>query len=102
MSFRWEGRRHWRTPANSTNLSVVAFDFSSLPHLAVSSSTPPPSTSPIPVKIKSEPISPPRDPHAGSAGSNGSVSGPSSASASLHHPGQYDEPGLTNYELALL
>ncbi|KDR18664.1 Myocyte-specific enhancer factor 2 [Zootermopsis nevadensis] len=32
-----------------------------LPHLAVSSSTPPPSTSPLPVKIKSEPISPPRD-----------------------------------------
>lgn len=37
---------------------------SSLPHLAVSSSTPPPSaTSPIPVKIKSEPISPPRSEH---------------------------------------
>ncbi|XP_021921471.1 myocyte-specific enhancer factor 2 isoform X3 [Zootermopsis nevadensis] len=34
---------------------------SGLPHLAVSSSTPPPSTSPLPVKIKSEPISPPRD-----------------------------------------
>lgn len=36
-----------------------------LPHLAVSSSTPPPtSSSPLPVKIKSEPISPPRDhPH---------------------------------------
>lgn len=35
-----------------------------LPHLAVSSSTPPPtSASPLPVKIKSEPISPPRDHH---------------------------------------
>ena len=34
---------------------------SGLPHLAVSSSTPPPATSPLPVKIKSEPISPPRD-----------------------------------------
>nr|XP_023020030.1 myocyte-specific enhancer factor 2 isoform X2 [Leptinotarsa decemlineata] len=35
-----------------------------LPHLAVSSSTPPPtSSSPIPVKIKSEPISPPREHH---------------------------------------
>ncbi|KAG5890115.1 hypothetical protein JTB14_005244 [Gonioctena quinquepunctata] len=33
-----------------------------LPHLAVSSSTPPPtSSSPIPLKIKSEPISPPRE-----------------------------------------
>ncbi|CAG9759945.1 unnamed protein product [Ceutorhynchus assimilis] len=35
-----------------------------LPHLAVSSSTPPPTSgSPLPVKIKSEPISPPRDHH---------------------------------------
>ncbi|XP_019764997.1 myocyte-specific enhancer factor 2 isoform X1 [Dendroctonus ponderosae] len=35
-----------------------------LPHLAVSSSTPPPTAgSPLPVKIKSEPISPPRDHH---------------------------------------
>lgn len=35
-----------------------------LPHLAVSSSTPPPSSSsPIPIKIKSEPISPPREHH---------------------------------------
>ncbi|GIY41857.1 myocyte-specific enhancer factor 2 [Caerostris darwini] len=34
---------------------------SSLPHLSVSSATPPPSSSPLPVKIKSEPISPPRD-----------------------------------------
>ncbi|XP_060537086.1 myocyte-specific enhancer factor 2 isoform X2 [Cylas formicarius] len=35
-----------------------------LPHLAVSSSTPPPtSSSPLPVKIKSEPISPPREHH---------------------------------------
>ncbi|KAL1493022.1 hypothetical protein ABEB36_011165 [Hypothenemus hampei] len=35
-----------------------------LPHLGVSSSTPPPTTgSPLPVKIKSEPISPPRDHH---------------------------------------
>ncbi|XP_072402797.1 myocyte-specific enhancer factor 2 isoform X1 [Diabrotica undecimpunctata] len=37
---------------------------SCLPHLAVSSSTPPPtSSSPLPVKIKSEPISPPREHH---------------------------------------
>ncbi|NP_001310744.1 myocyte-specific enhancer factor 2-like [Parasteatoda tepidariorum] len=34
---------------------------SSLPHLSVSSATPPPSSSPLPIKIKSEPISPPRD-----------------------------------------
>ena len=36
---------------------------SGLPHLSVSSSTPPPASSPLPVKIKSEPISPPRDHH---------------------------------------
>lgn len=41
---------------------------SGLPHLAVSSSTPPPSSSPLPVKIKSEPISPPRDHHHLSSG----------------------------------
>jgi hypothetical protein len=36
--------------------------YSGIPHLAVSNSTPPPSSSsPIPVKIKAEPISPPRD-----------------------------------------
>lgn len=35
---------------------------SGIPHLAVSNSTPPPSSSsPAPVKIKAEPISPPRD-----------------------------------------
>ncbi|XP_023248414.1 myocyte-specific enhancer factor 2 [Copidosoma floridanum] len=57
---------------------------SSLPHhMSVSNSTPPPSTSPIPVKIKSEPISPPRD-HHGGGGSNGSLAGHAS---SLHHPG---------------
>jgi len=42
---------------------LFQFDiYSGIPHLAVSNSTPPPSsTSPIPVKIKAEPISPPRD-----------------------------------------
>ncbi|EAT47316.1 AAEL001567-PA [Aedes aegypti] len=34
---------------------------SGLPHLAVPNSTPPPSTSPLTVKIKAEPISPPRE-----------------------------------------
>ncbi|XP_034948950.1 myocyte-specific enhancer factor 2 isoform X2 [Chelonus insularis] len=58
---------------------------SSLPHLAVSSSTPPPSTSPLPVKIKSEPISPPRDPHNSNSGpgGGGNISGP--GSSNLHH-----------------
>lgn len=47
----------------------------------MSSSTPPPSTSPLPVKIKSEPISPPRDPHGGNSGLNSGPGGPSN----LHH-----------------
>jgi MADS-box transcription enhancer factor 2 len=42
------------------NLSASLHN-SGIPHLAVSNSTPPPSSSPIPVKIKAEPISPPRD-----------------------------------------
>ncbi|XP_055630674.1 myocyte-specific enhancer factor 2 isoform X3 [Toxorhynchites rutilus septentrionalis] len=40
---------------------------SGLPHLAVSNSTPPPSTSPLSVKIKAEPISPPREHHSSSS-----------------------------------
>ncbi|XP_014601972.1 PREDICTED: myocyte-specific enhancer factor 2 isoform X4 [Polistes canadensis] len=67
----------------SSDLGSLAWSHQSgLPHLAVSSSTPPPSTSPLPVKIKSEPISPPRDPHGG--GNSGSSGGPSNAS-NLHH-----------------
>ncbi|XP_037903470.1 myocyte-specific enhancer factor 2 isoform X3 [Hermetia illucens] len=41
--------------------------YSGLSHLTISNSTPPPSTSPISVKVKSEPVSPPRD-HHGSTG----------------------------------
>ncbi|XP_033210734.1 myocyte-specific enhancer factor 2 isoform X4 [Belonocnema kinseyi] len=64
----------------SSDLGNLAWSHQSLPHLAVSSSTPPPPTSPLPVKIKSEPISPPRDPHGG----NNGPSGPSNPS-NLHH-----------------
>uniref|UniRef100_A0A182MA84 MADS-box domain-containing protein n=1 Tax=Anopheles culicifacies TaxID=139723 RepID=A0A182MA84_9DIPT len=62
--------------------------FSGLPHLAVSNSTPPPSTSPLSVKIKAEPISPPRDHHNTShhhgvpgGGSGNSANGGSSTGA---------------------
>lgn len=45
-------------PILNRSLSIC----SGIPHLAVSNSTPPPSSSsPAPVKIKAEPISPPRD-----------------------------------------
>ncbi|XP_054090529.1 myocyte-specific enhancer factor 2 isoform X13 [Zeugodacus cucurbitae] len=54
-----------------------------LPHLAVPNSTPPPATSPVSIKVKSEPQSPPRDLSGchhqqnsnGSAGSSGSGGG---------------------------
>ncbi|XP_053690157.1 myocyte-specific enhancer factor 2 isoform X3 [Sabethes cyaneus] len=48
---------------------------SGLPHLAVSNSTPPPSTSPLSVKIKAEPISPPREHHASSHHHHNNLSG---------------------------
>ncbi|XP_068147350.1 myocyte-specific enhancer factor 2 isoform X3 [Drosophila tropicalis] len=61
----------------------------SLSHLAVSNSTPPPATSPVSIKVKAEPQSPPRDLSAsghqhsnGSTGSGGSSSSTSSSNAS--------------------
>uniref|UniRef100_A0A4D5RA05 Myocyte-specific enhancer factor 2 n=1 Tax=Scolopendra viridis TaxID=118503 RepID=A0A4D5RA05_SCOVI len=68
-----------------------------LPHLAVSSSTPPPaSTSPMPIKIKSEPISPPRDNAPSSQlqrppSSTGHLS-PNSSSPDGSHSSDYDGP----------
>ncbi|XP_049309143.1 myocyte-specific enhancer factor 2 isoform X8 [Bactrocera dorsalis] len=64
-----------------------------LPHLAVPNSTPPPATSPVSIKVKSEPQSPPRDlsgchhqqnsnGSAGSSGSGGGGGGSSSNSVS--------------------
>lgn len=48
--------------------SLAGQHSSGLPHLAVSNSTPPPSTSPLSsVKIKAEPISPPREHHSSSS-----------------------------------
>ncbi|XP_041769805.1 myocyte-specific enhancer factor 2 isoform X1 [Anopheles merus] len=61
--------------------------FSGLPHLAVSNSTPPPSTSPLSVKIKAEPISPPRDHHNNSHHHGGAPGGGSSSGASGSAPG---------------
>ncbi|XP_073844227.1 myocyte enhancer factor 2 isoform X3 [Musca autumnalis] len=43
-----------------------------LSHLSVSNSTPPPATSPVSIKVKSEPQSPPRDLSGGHQHSNGS------------------------------
>lgn len=69
--------------------------FSGLPHLAVSNSTPPPATSPLSVKIKAEPISPPREHHnnvshqhhhgPGATGGGGGVNGTLSGSSSTNN-----------------
>lgn len=61
----------WSGPQIQTSLAHT----SGLPHLAVSSSTPPPASSPVPVKIKSEPISPPREHHPHLSAGNGGGGG---------------------------
>jgi len=74
--FNSSGILHQWTHNNA--LSAAALNHSSpggqpqgLPHLSVSASTPPPSsTSPLSVKIKSEPFSPPRDLTAGNQHNN--------------------------------
>lgn len=55
---------------------------SGLPHLAVSSSTPPPSTSPMHIKVKSEPVSPPREQHHSSIMGSGGGGGHNSSGGS--------------------
>lgn len=72
---------------------VFIFVFS-LSHLAVSNSTPPPSTSPIAIKVKSEPVSPPRDHHMAHPQSSASLSittmnNATSNSNVLNHPQQH-------------
>lgn len=67
---------------------------SGLPHLAVSNSTPPPSTSPLHIKVKSEPVSPPREHHSSIMGGGGhcqsgltaSMNNTSSNISVLSHP----------------
>lgn len=66
----------------------------SLSHLAVSNSTPPPSTSPIAIKVKSEPVSPPRDHHLTHTQSSASLSITTMNNATsnisvLNHPQQH-------------
>ncbi|XP_059224453.1 myocyte-specific enhancer factor 2 isoform X4 [Stomoxys calcitrans] len=52
-----------------------------LSHLSVSNSTPPPATSPVSIKVKSEPQSPPRDLSGGHQHSNGSNLGSSNSTS---------------------
>lgn len=62
--------------------------------MAVSNSTPPPSTSPIAIKVKSEPVSPPRDHHMAHTQSTASLSITTMNNATsnisvLNHPQQH-------------
>ncbi|EAL41746.3 AGAP007608-PA [Anopheles gambiae str. PEST] len=74
----------WSAASSHSQNTIL---FSGLPHLAVSNSTPPPSTSPLSVKIKAEPISPPRDHHNTSHHHGGAPGGGSSSGASGSAPG---------------
>ncbi|XP_050702542.1 myocyte-specific enhancer factor 2-like isoform X1 [Eriocheir sinensis] len=49
-----------------TSNSTLGMTHSNLPHLSISSSTPPPASSP-PIKVKTEPLSPSRDPSSSSS-----------------------------------
>lgn len=51
----------WNNP-NISNIQHARYD--GVPHLAISTSTPPPSTSPLAIKVKAEPLSPQREQHA--------------------------------------
>ncbi|XP_055379878.1 myocyte-specific enhancer factor 2 isoform X2 [Condylostylus longicornis] len=87
-------------PSWTTHPSLTTVQHTSgLPHLAVSNSTPPPSTSPVSVKVKSEPVSPPRDhSQSTSGGSSNSGSGPSGNSSTIigqnhhHHHHHHHHP----------
>ncbi|XP_059479584.1 myocyte-specific enhancer factor 2 isoform X2 [Neocloeon triangulifer] len=96
----------WNTPGPlSSSLghpSGVLLSYSGLPHLAVSSSTPPPATSPLPVKIKSEPISPPRGEAGGHLSSRPSSTGhltpTPGTSTSVNHSSPGDPRHSVDYD----
>lgn len=85
------------TSKSTKNSNLIFFSFQiffSLSHLAVSNSTPPPSTSPIAIKVKSEPVSPPRDHHLSHPQSSASLSITTMNNATsnisvLNHPQQH-------------
>jgi MADS-box transcription enhancer factor 2A len=76
------------SPSTTTNAG--------LPHLSVSSSTPPPSSSPLSVKIKSEPISPPRDVNHPQHGNLGSLQRPPSSTPGHLSPGHPLTPSTSS------
>lgn len=94
----------WNTHQIPTSLTHTT---NCLPHLAVSSSTPPPTaSSPLPIKIKSEPISPPREhhPHLSTASGGGSGGGGGQVhhtthvqSLNLSHTGHHPRPSSAGH-----
>lgn len=74
MIASWGAATNAHATQNAMN-SLGQHSSTGLPHLSVSNSTPPPSTSPLSVKIKAEPISPPRDHHSSSHHHNSNLSG---------------------------
>lgn len=79
---------------NWNHQNISNLHHTNLSHLAVSNSTPPPSTSPIAIKVKSEPVSPPRDHHMGHPQSSASLSITTMNNATsnanvLNHPQQH-------------
>ncbi|XP_031631719.1 myocyte-specific enhancer factor 2 isoform X2 [Contarinia nasturtii] len=80
--------------SNWNHQNISNLHHTNLSHLAVSNSTPPPSTSPIAIKVKSEPVSPPRDHHLAHTQSSASLSittmnNATSNSSILNHPQQH-------------
>ena len=66
---------------------------SNLPQLSVSTSTPPPPTTSPPVRIKAEPISPPRlDPHGPNHNSNNHNTSSNSSQQQQHHQQHLQRP----------
>lgn len=99
MLHAWPGQGPLTAAVQAAGLNHARYVPSTvnLPHLAVSNSTPPPaSTSPMPIKIKSEPISPPRESAPSSQlqrppSSTGHPS-PNSSSPDGSHSSDYDGP----------
>lgn len=90
-----------RSLLSSIDLTLVLYHSSTsgnagLPHLSVSSSTPPPSSSPLSIKVKSEPISPPRDGSHGTHSSLAPLQRPPSSTTGHLSPGHPLTPSTSS------
>lgn len=95
-SMGWSG--HQMVPSIAHSSGGSNSSSGCLPHLAVSSSTPPPTAgSPLPVKIKSEPISPPREHHSHLSSSAVHHSQPLVQTLNLTHSGHHPRPSSAGH-----